>query len=306
MLLSLDRAFILDWKLPAGFQRILTPRYIDWRFDALEANPPINHVHDIGSPNWYQEQNKSVAFYMETNFNDYFTNEQEVIQSLSYDFTYALLRNKHFRSKIKELGLNSVKCQLCCFWHYLFKYSTSFSRNLASAAKKKLGLTPGRDLIFIDISFPLERLPKRLLMQHTDEVFKCVQSVVKVLRDPVCILASNNYFLLDEVPKLYPNVVTNKGLFFTKERYQVELQYLLNSTEYSSKKSGSKIMVPKTEHNALMYFFMGYHLQLNSTVLFVSKKSQYSESMAAFRHFYHPSRYIVHSEKGCKLERYKG
>ncbi len=305
----------MDWKSPAGFNRVLSPRYIDWRFDALFENEldPIPKIHDIGSASWYTAQNRSIDFYIETDFNAFFSAEREAIQSHSFDFTYALLRNRHFSKKLKETGLGSVKCRLCCFWHYLFKHSVSFDRHLTSIAKKKLQLTPGRDLIFVDISFPNERLPKRLLTQQVKGVLECVDRISKVLHDPVWVVASNIYFILEEAPKIYSKVRTNRGLFFTRERYQVELQRLSNASKrhdrFSPLSPDTSVMIPKTEHNALLYFFVGYFLQLNSTVLVHSgsKGSVYSETMAAFRHFYYPSgRYVTQTDGlggGCKLEK---
>lgn len=303
----------MDWKSPAGFDRVLSPRYIDWRFDALftdvdEPNP-ILHIHDIGSKNWFQSQNKSIEFYTKTDFNTYFSGEMEVVQSHSFDFTYALLRNKHLQHRAREMGLHTARCKVCCIWNYLFRHSTSFTRNSVSVAKK-LGLSPERDLIFVDLSFPMETLPQSLLTQQMEGVFSCVEKVSRVLHDPVCVVASNNYHLLSRVGEVYPQARTNSGLFYTRGRYQAELHRLTNSTTGRGHRGHltvpkTNIMIPRTEHNALMYFFMGYYLQLNSTVLFMSKKSLYSGSMAAFRHYYRPSgTYVTYPDVSCKLEGY--
>ena len=173
-------------------------------------------------------------------------------------------------------------------------------------AKKKLKLSPRSDLVFIDFSIPRENLPKKILLQQAKEILKCVQVISKGLHDPVYLMASNSYYLLTVIPKLYPKVQTHSGLFFSRERYQVELQQYCNSTEYHSLKAfNAMFMVPRTEHNALIHFFIGYSLQLNSTVLVTNEKSLYSKNMAALRNFYHSSgRYIVYTNKKCKLENY--
>lgn len=266
--------------------------------------------------NWFQSQNKSVQFYMETDFKSYFVNDREVIQSHSYDFTYALLRNKHFKERVKELGLHSIRCRLCCIWNFLFKFSSTFVHTSAQVAKK-LGLSghPGQDLVFVDLSFPHERIPKKTLMREIDEILKCVSKIARTLQDPVCVMASNIYYLLEEVPRRYPSIRTNNGLFFSRERYQIELQQQQSHSDTgkrepaNSHSSTGDITIPRTEQNALMHFFVGYFLQLNSTVIFPGRKSPYSESMLALRHFFHsfsPSvsrrKYVTRHERGCKLE----
>ena len=118
----------------------------------------------------------------------------------------------------------------------------------------------------------------------------------------MCIVASNCYTILDEVPKIYPHqIVADHGVFFSRERYSLEVVRVINST------TKHNVMIPKNEHNAVMYFFVGYYLQLNSTVLFTSHHSLYSETMAGFRHFYHTlssGKYVVYPESKCRLERY--
>ena len=225
-----------------------------------------------------------------------------MIQAHSFDFTFALLRNRHFRKKAKELGLDGANCRLCCIWHYLFKHSGRFQRNTAITARKRLGLTPENNIIFVDFSFPLQSLPRSLLIQQIRQVFDCVERIKPYLHKPVCVVASNIYTLLEEVHKLHPSARTHSGLFYTRERYQLELE---RQAETTAKETPS-LTIPKTEHNALMYYFMGYYLQLNSTVLFTGKKSPYSETAAALRDYYHPSgTFIVASASACKLEKYR-
>lgn len=269
---------------------------------------PILHVHDIGSRTWFQEQNKSIEFYTETDFSTYFSSEKEVIQAHSFDFTYALLRNKHLRRKAEEYGLHTAKCKVCCIWNYLFRQSTSFTKNMDIVARKRLGLAPGNDLIFIDLSFPVDNVPQNLLNKQMETVFGCVKRVAQVLHNPVCVVASNNYYVLGRVETLYPKVKTNNGQFYTRVRYQHELtqQQQPDENGHGLPVVPSNIMIPRTEHNALMYLFMGYYLQLNSTVLFTSRKSLFSENMAAFRHYYRPSEtYVIHPDIKCQLERYR-
>lgn len=315
-----DRAFVLDWRSPSGFNKVFVPRYIDWRYDAHfkddEDGPDSipHHVHEIGTMSWNKVWNSStlLQFYKETNFNDYFSHDKEVVQAHSYDFTYALLRNKHYRDKVHGLGLDRVKCLLCCIWSYLLKQSPGFTRSLTFVATKKLGLGRGRDLVFFDLSLAVDHLPKSMQFEYARNTLKCADKVLNVLKNPVCIMASNSYFLLEEVPNKYTRVSSNSGLFFSRERYQLELQRELNSSTEDGIRRGEKIrkrrgiVVPKTEQNAVVNFFIGYMLQLNSTVLFTARHSPYSENMAALRHYYHPSgTYLVYPGGNCKLEKFR-
>ena len=300
---ALDRAFILDWQSPTGFERLVSPRYVNWRpQNILDVNPsPTEHVHDIGSSQWFETQNRSVDWYMSTNFDEYFSHEVETIQSLSYDFTYAILRNKHYRHKIRSLGLHTAKCTLCCMWHYLFKFTQLFNHNMEVYTKNKLKVPPRSDIIFINLSFQQRYLPRRTMLQYASETMRCAEKVSKQLKNPVWILASNSYNLLDSVPEMFPKIKKAYGVFYSEERYTIDLQRELNST-----KSHYNFMIPRTEHNALMYYFIGLQFQLKSAILFSNRRSLYSETMAAFRHFYYQSgKYLVYPEKGCHLQRYR-
>ena len=301
MLFSPDRAFILDWKSPTGFDRIFTPRYIDWTSSKLFEDDylPSTRVHNIGTPYWFARQNGSVDWYINTNFDDYFTDEIEVVQSHSYDFTYALMRNKHYQHKIRSLGLHIARCRLCCIWHYLFKFTQLFLHNANVLTKGKLGLTKGRDILFLNIPFRFESLPRSLVLQQASAALRCAEKIGNTLRNPIWALASNNFVVLDELPKMMPKLKSN-AIFYSKERYLVDLQHENATMKHY------QLKVPRTEHNALMYYFLGFYLQMNSTVLFSQRYSPFSETMAALMNFYHPSgKYVVYPDQGCHLQRYK-
>ena len=153
-----------------------------------------------------------------------------MVQATSYDFTYVLLRNPHYQHRIRNLGLHTAKCKLCCFWHYLFKFSSLFNHNMQIVTKRKLKLSPSHDIIFIDLSLQRENLQKRTMIDSANNIIKCVGQVARSLCNTVWIVASNCYAILDEVSKMYPQVVTGHGAFFSQERYDVELQREINST----------------------------------------------------------------------------
>lgn len=293
-----DRAFILDWKAPAGLTTILNTRYIDWKSDTLFRNGlPQHSVHDIGSPYWFDSHGKSVHWYMETNFNEYFTEEIEIVQSHSYDFTYALLRNKHYKQKIIEYGLNTARCLLCCFWHQLFTFSPQFQRT-AFNFLRKIGWSKTYDVIFINIPLPDHQFPKGYILRLGSSIVQCAEKVNRILRlkKPVWMLASNSYVMLEGLPHYHPQI-KQEGRVFSKERYMVDIQRD-NTTARSMK-------LPKTEQNSMMHFALGFFLQLNSTVLVSDRRSEYAETMLAYRHFFYQSnRYVVYSD-GCQIQRFQ-
>ena len=75
-------------------------------------------------------------------------------------------------------------------------------------------MSPSQDIVFIDLSLQRENLPKRTMMDYASNVMKCAEQMTRSLRNPVLIVASNCYSILDEVPKMYPQVVTDHGVFF--------------------------------------------------------------------------------------------
>ena len=257
----------------------------------------FDRIHNIGSQEWYEQQNRSVDWYMTTNFDEFFTEEVEVIQAHSYDFTYALLRNKHFQHKTANFGLHKMHCMVCCIWHYLFKVSPSFNRIMTNFITSKLKLSKSTDLMFINLNLMSDNFPTKFVLQHAEKTMKCAQKVSTILRNPVWVLASNSLMVLEEVPKVYTSIKPF-SVFYNREHYMVDLQRLNASNSHHLK-------VPRTEQNALFRFFLGFYLQLNSTVLFIDPQSHYSEVVSAFREFQHPGGKIVYPERSCQLQRFK-
>ena len=296
---SAERAFIIDWRAPAGFDNILSPRYTNWNPDAVLTNRlKVAHVHDIGSLLWFEKQNASVDWYMNTKFDDYFTEVVEVVQAHSYDFTYALLRNAHFRHKISRFGMHNMKCRVCCMWNYLFKFSSGFTRQMNSITKKKIGLSKTKELLFLNVPFQNKNLPRKFVLRQASNALKCAEKLTASLKQPSWVLASNSFVVLEELPKMYPQI-KSQSIFYTQERYLIDLHRENSSHTH-------QMGIPKTEQNALLHYFVGFFLQLNSTVLFSYHHSPYSETMAAYRYFHYPSgRYMVYPDQSCQFQRYR-
>ena len=258
----------------------------------------MTSVHDIGSPYWFDAQGKTVRWYVKTNFNQFFSRDVEVVQSLSYDFTYALLRNRHYQSKIKQLGLHKAPCLVCCIWDNLFSLSPSLLRSMQGFLRR-IGWSKSSDIIFINIPIPAQHFPMGHVSKIGREVVQCTERVEKhlKLRRPVWILASNNFVILEGALRYARNLMKD-GRVYSKERYMVDIQRQNRTVK-------NTVKLPMTERNALFHFSIGFFLQLNSTVLLSDHSSPYSESMAALRHFYHRTgRHLVYPQQGCRIQRF--
>ena len=296
-----DRVFVLDWKSPPGFENQINHRSFDWRSSShFPDGLPVKHVHDIGSSYWFDEQGKSVRWYMETDFNQYFTRDIEIVQSHNYDFTYALLRNRNHLQKIQDYELDKVPCLVCCIWHNLFALSPSLLHSMHGFLRR-LGWSKSNDVIFLNVPLPAQHLPRGHVSHLGQEVVQCTTKITRhlKLKRPIWILASDNFVILEDALKYSPNLKKD-GRVYSKERYMVDMH-----RENTTKRHTMKL--PMTEQNALFYFMTGYFLQLNSTVLLSDHRSPYSETMAALRHFYHHNgRYVVYPREKCEIQRFRG
>lgn len=297
-----ERAFILDWRSPDGFNDIITRRYIDWTVNSLPGKVlKPTHVHEIGTPTWVDSHAGNVSeWYMATNFDAYFSNEVEVIQAHSYDFTFALLRNRHYQHKIRRYDLHNARCLTCCAWHYLFRFTAMFQTRMNSVKRRDLKMNRGSDLLYVNLPVPSDKMPGGMVARQVDRVMECVGKISSMVKHPVWMVASNRLSALDAVQEAYPSMLHRHGLFYSRELYTVDIQRH-SSNDYTYK----SIQIPRIEHNALLYYFIGFYLQLDSTVLFSQRHHLYSEVAAAVRHFYHPTKtYLVYPDQNCQMQRY--
>ena len=296
---------MLDWNLPPGFENHVFPRKFNWQPSVVfKKGLNVSRVHDIGSSYWFDAQGKSVRWYLETDFDQYFTRDVEVVQSHSYDFTYALLRNKHYRHKIEELGLHKAPCLVCCIWDNLFSLSPSLLRSMQGFLRR-IGWSKSNDVVFLNIPIPDRHFPMGHVSRIGRDVVQCTERVQKhlKLRRPVWILASDNFVVLEGALS-YARNLKKEARVYSKERYTIDIQRQ-NKTVRTTVKLRNTVKLAMTERNALFHFAIGFFLQLNSTVLVSDHLSPYSETMAALRHFYHRNgRYLVYPQHGCRIQRF--
>ena len=123
-----DRALLIEWLDPEGLHNYFVPKIFNWaNMDAIKDLPRNkSRIHDIGSWKACSKEGKSGSWYIQTDFHKLFTEPVEVVQGHRYDFTYALIRNDFLMDRYYELGLDKIRCFLCCTYDILFRRSKMF------------------------------------------------------------------------------------------------------------------------------------------------------------------------------------
>ena len=182
-----ERAFLIDWRDPPGLEDYLQPSSFDWSTSLKDLElPPQEDYLDIGSWRAVAKNGFNETWYMNTNFAKVFTKPVEVIQSHNYDFTYALLRNKHLKQKAFELRMDLIHCHVCCTWKGLFTFNARFKDYMTR--KLQTSLPSANHLGSLQL-----RTENLLNSQQVKEVISCCQQVLH--RHPSIekiILISNN------------------------------------------------------------------------------------------------------------------
>ena len=179
----------------------LEPKSFNWA--DLSPIKKLKHgpMQDIGSWRAVKEAGKSSQWYMNTNFSTFFKNPVEVVQGHRYDFTYAVLRNPELMPKAYELGIDRVKCRICCAWDMLFKMTEKFEKEM-NGLLKTLG-APGRPITAIQTRTKQDDVQKAVT---TAEGFiNCAQRAVKDLKikDSALIPIFNNRLVVHIISKKF-------------------------------------------------------------------------------------------------------
>lgn len=144
-----ERAFLIEWIDPPGLDEYLEPKSFNWADLTPIKNMKRGPVRDIGSWRSAKDSGKSSQWYMNTNFTNYFKYPLEVVQGHRYDFTYAVLRNPDLMPKAYELGVDRIKCRICCAFDMLFKMTPKFENEMGNLLKS-LG-HPTRKLVTLQL-----------------------------------------------------------------------------------------------------------------------------------------------------------
>lgn len=196
-----ERAFLIEWLDPSGLENYLVPKGFNWAdltpIDHLKRGKP----HDIGSWKAAKENGKSSQWYMDEDFSKYFKNPVEVIQGPRYDYTYAILRNPSLMPKAYELGIDRVKCRVCCAWDMLFKQAPKFEEEM-NKLMRGLG-HPVRPVVAVQARVKSDDVQKSVTA--AEHYLNCAQRASKELKfkTPVYIPILNNRLVVHILQKKY-------------------------------------------------------------------------------------------------------
>jgi len=199
---SAERAFLIEWVDPPGLDEYLEPKSFNWAdltpIQRLRRGP----IRDIGSWRSAKDSGRSSQWYMNTNFSTYFNSPVEVVQGHRYDFTYAVLRNPGLMPKAYELGIDRIKCRICCAWDMLFKMTSKFEKEMDGLIKS-LGV-PKRSLMTIQARTRSDDIQAAVAM--SEQYVTCAMKAgreLKVLHKMVWVPVFNNRLVVHIVAKKY-------------------------------------------------------------------------------------------------------
>ena len=194
---------------------------------------------------------------MNTNFSSYFTRSVEVIQGHRYDYTYALLRNPHLMHKAYELGIDRVRCRVCCAFQLLFAVKPDFAmsvRDVFSSIK-----FPSRPYAAIHLRAPSGDNEGATAM--AEELIGCAHTALEELNVQRCLIVPvfNNRLLIDTIVRKYPLKV--KRLFASPDGLTGHTH--LGNIPRSVNATALSLIQRRTFHD--------FYILLNSLVLVRSK-----------------------------------
>ena len=202
-----ERAFLIEWVDPLGLEDYLEPKSFNWAdltpIQKLRRGP----IRDIGSWRSFKESGKSSQWYMNTNFSTYLKFPVEVVQGHRYDFTYAVFRNPELMPKAYELGVDRVKCRICCAFDMLFKMTSKFEKEMGDLLKT-LG-HPSSPLFTVQLRSKNDDVQTAIKM--AEQFVSCATKASKELklRKPVLVPIFNNRLVMHMVVKKFSDKMKN-------------------------------------------------------------------------------------------------
>lgn len=248
---------MIEWNDPPGLEKYLVPKSFNWAKMRATLSSKRGQPHDIGSWHSSKEGKMGSQWYMNTNFTTYFKNPLEVVQGHRYDFTYAILRNPELMPKAYELGIDRIKCRLCCAWDMLFAMAPEFK-----AEMDKLLTTvgwPNKPILAMQVRTKDDDVQKAVVT--AEHSVNCGQKASKEVKlSPVYIPVFNN--------RLVVHIIAKKYKRYVKTPVEPELGTRTVHTHLGNLPSDTEMEVVEAvqERTFKEFFFM-----LNSTILIRTK-----------------------------------
>lgn len=272
-----DRAFMIEWQDPPGLEQYLEPKSFNWADLSKLEKHNRGPIRDIGSWRSSKENSISSQWYMSTNFSTYFENEVEIVQGHRYDFTYAVLRNPELMPKAFELGVDRIKCRICCAFDMLFKMTEKFQKEMDTLLKS-LG-APKKEIGAIQV---------RAKSNNVQDAVKYAESFVS------CALKAGKGLKLSSPISWVPIFNNRLVVHIVRKKYGDKLKIPINidtatrtvHTHLGNLPADTEIEVAKAVQERT---FKEFFLTINSTVLIRKKgyEGSFGNIADAIRRFYH-------------------
>ena len=213
---------------------------------------------------------------MSTNFSDFLHHPIEIVQGSRYDYSFALLRNPSLMPKAYQLGVDRVKCWICCAFDLLFIINPDFHQYITKLLSS-IGVPP-KPLVAIQLK---TNPSDRVTSLHTAErLLECAEKASHDLHlsGAVWVPVFSDREVEKEVAQHYAQLLTTV--------------HMVTSLSQDNEQAG------------LQNAFMELCVMLNSTLLVRTKgyRASFGNIAEALRHHYRQgsvSTYIQ-SSLGCQ------
>lgn len=285
---------MIEWLDPPGLSDYLEPKSFNWANLAPLEQHKRGPVRDIGSWRSYKEHGKTAQWYMDSDLSSFFTNPVEVLQGHRYDFTYAVLRNPGLMPKAFELGIDQLKCRICCAFDMLFKQTEKFAGEMDQLLKS-LG-RPLRPLVAIQTRVKGSDVQQAVGV--AEAFVKCgikAAKELKITHNAQYVPLFNNRLVTHIVTKKYSGLLRSPIVIDTATR---TVHNHLGNLPYDTEQEVAKGVQERT--------FKDFFLAINSTVLIRTKghvASFGNVADAIRRHYGEPGTYWTYTvgSKTCEL-----
>lgn len=258
LLIYIERAFLIEWNDPPGLEKYLIPKSFNWANLKPITGYKRNSPHDIGSWHSSKEGKMSSQWYMNTNFSQFFKKPVEVIQAHRYDFTYAVLRNPELMPKAYELGIDRIKCRLCCAWDMLFAMAPEFKKEMGQIIEG-IQQPNNKPIMAVQVRAKSDDVQQAVVM--AEHYINCGQKVAKESKmSPVFIPIFNN--------RLVVHIIAKKYKRYVKTPIEIETGTRTVHTHLGNLPSDTEMEVYQGVQERT---FKEFFVMLNSTVLIRTK-----------------------------------